>query len=199
MTFAEVGVLFAQQGGFNNAGGGGGNGGDAAAAIGMMACYAVIGIAALVLHILFALNLSRTLQLCDPRNRVFEPGQVWLNFIPLFNVVWIFITVFRVAETLDAEYRDRGLRGDGDFGKTNGLVCCISAIVGCSPVALIFYIIYWVKMAGYRKELTETASGADRYGEDDDRPSRRRRRDHDEDDRDEEDDRPSRRGRRDDD
>lgn len=192
MTFAEVGIPFAQ------AGGNGANGADAAAGIGgllgMMACYGVVIAGVIFMHVMFALNIVRTLRLCDPRNRTMEPNHVWLNFIPLFNIVWIFITIFRVAETLEAEFRDRGLRADGDFGKTNGLVAIISAMVACTPVALIFYIIYWVKMAGYRKQLTDNSDG-DRDG-DDDRPSRRGRNDRDDRD-DEDDDRPSR--RRDDD
>ncbi len=190
MTFAETGVLFAQAGG-----GGGGNAADGAAgagmAIGMMACYAVVLAAAITMHVLFALNVVRTLKLCDPRNRTMEPNQVWLNFIPLFNIVWIFITIVRVAETLEAEFRDRGLRAEGDFGKTNGLVAIIAALVACSPVALIFYIIYWVKMAGYRKQLEENGGSDRRDDEEEDRPSRRGRND------DEEEDRPSRRGDKD--
>ena len=190
MTFAETGVLFAQAGG-----GGGGNAADAAAgagmAIGMMVCYAVVLAAAITMHVLFALNVVRTLKLCDPRNRTMEPNQVWLNFIPVFNIVWIFITILRVAETLEAEFRDRGLRAEGDFGKTNGLVAIIAAMVACSPVALIFYIIYWVKMAGYRKQLEENGGSDRRDDEEEDRPSRRGNKDRDEEDR------PSRRGNKD--
>jgi hypothetical protein len=189
MLFADVMPLFAQA-----RGGGGGNGGDAAAAIGVVVCYAILIIAILGMHILFALNLSRTLQQCRPRNRTIEPGQVWLNFIPFFNIVWIFITVIRVAETLEAEYRDRRIRGDGDFGKMNGLIAAVSAVIGCSPVALIFYIIYWVKMSGYRKELENRGAEREDYDEDD-RPRRRSKRRDDEDDRDEDDDRPRRRNR----
>jgi hypothetical protein len=31
-----------------------------------------------------------------------EPGMVWLNLIPVLSLVWQFITVIRVAESLES-------------------------------------------------------------------------------------------------
>ena len=115
-----------------------------------------------------------------------EPGQVWLNLIPFFNMVWMFITVIRLSESLDREYRDRRLPGDGDFAKQTGIIYLVLSIIGCGCIGIIFYIMYWSKISGYGKELRADGGsrGRDR-GDDrgDDRPSRRRR---------EEDDRPRR-------
>lgn len=162
---------------------------DAGAMIGVLCVYGVILAVAVGIQVLFLMSLSKCFKQIAPRNRQMEPGQVWLNLIPLFNLVWMILTILKLADSLRDEYEDRGLRGDGDYGKTIGLVYIISAIIGCSPVALVCFIMYWVKVAGYTRELTGSRRG--RGDEDDDRPSRRSR--DDEDDRD--DDRPSRRRR----
>jgi hypothetical protein len=193
MTFAQVGTLFAQQGGFNNAGAGGGaNGGDAAAAGLIFLCYGLVFILSIVVTIFFLLAMSRALQSCSPENRTMEPGQVWLSFIPLVGIVFFIMAMFKVPDSLSNEYRDRGLRGnDDEFGKTMAIWYIVSAFV-CGIISPIFLIIYWVKIAGYTKTLNERSGR--REEEEDDRPSRRRRREE-EDDRDEDDDRPSRRRR----
>lgn len=114
-----------------------------------------------------------------------EPGQVWLNFIPCFNIVWTFITVIRVEESLQNEFADRGHRRQPNYGKNMGLASLILNLLGAIPyigaifglLSLIFFIIYWVKIAGYSKELAEGASFRnERYEDDDydDRDDRRR-------------------------
>jgi len=148
----------------------------------------------LVIAIFFLLTLSKALHRCSPRNRTMEPGQVWLNLIPLFNIVWQFITVTRIAESLSNEFYDRGWdRGGEDYGKNVGMTYCIMNLLSWIPycgslfglVGLICFILYWVKIAGFSKQLA--TRGYDRdddydrdYDDDYDRP-RRRRRDYDDD------------------
>jgi hypothetical protein len=179
-------ALFAQAGKGGNAGPDGG-------LLAGMVCFYVVAIAiGIGIQILFLLTMSKCLKQISSRNRKMEPGQVWLCLIPIFGYVWSFIMVLRVAESLQYEFEDRGLRGDGDYGKTIGLVYLIGSLV-CGPVGLVCWIMYWLKISGYTKQLQE--SGREPYeGEDeDDRPRRKSRRDEDD-----EDDRPRRR-RRDDD
>jgi hypothetical protein len=155
-------------------------------------CFYGVAIAiALGIQIMFLLTMSKCLRNIAPENRQMEPGSVWLCLIPLFGLVWAIIMILRVSDSLKDEYRDRRLRGDGDFGKTTGILYIVLSFV-CGPVGLIFFILYWVKIAGYSRELAETGGedrprrrrgdddGAD--DEDDDRPRRRRRRDDDEED-----------------
>ncbi len=170
--------LFAQQGR--------GGGADAAAGMfaGLLIFYAIAIAIGLFIQIMFLLSMSRCLKQISRRNRQMEPGQVWLCLIPIFGFIWTIIMILRVADSLKDEYYDRGLRGDGDFGKTLGIVYIVSAFV-CGIVAIICFIMYWVKIAGYTKALMESTDD----DEDEDRP-RRRRRDEDDD----EDDRPRRRG-----
>ncbi|MEO2090775.1 MAG: hypothetical protein ABGY75_14920 [Gemmataceae bacterium] len=196
MPFADLMPLFAQAGRqFNN----NGNQGDPAAAvggmIGMLVCYGIIFVVAIAVQIFFLLSMSRALQACSPRNRTMEPGQVWLSLIQLVGIVFIIMTLFKVPDSLANEYRDRGMRGDDDFGKTMAIWYIVTAFV-CGLISPIFFIMYWVKIAGYTKELQGRAGRREYDDEDDDRPRRRSsRRDDDED---EDDDRPRRR-RRDDD
>ena len=175
---------------FNNAPAGGGAPPDPAAIMLVVAFYGVALVVGITISIFFYLTLSRCLRQIKPRNRTMEPGQVWLNFIPLFGIVWLILTILKIAESLKNEYEDRGMRGDGDYGKLMGILFYASNFV-CGCVTPIFLIIYWVKIAGYTKELkADDGSGSGRRSrdrdddltDDDDRP-RRRPRDDDEDDR----------------
>lgn len=149
----------------------------------MIAFYFVLIVVILAVEIMFLISLSKCLKEIRPRNRTMEPGQVWLNLVPFLNYVWIFLTVIRVSESLEKEFRSRRLPQDGDYGKTMGLIGCVSAFV-CCFVTPIFGIIYWVKIAGYTKLLRGAPSrGRDTDDYDDDRPSRRRDDDDDFDDR----------------
>jgi hypothetical protein len=153
-------------------------------------------LAAFALQIFFLLTLSRVLGLCRPHNRTIEPGMVWLNLIPIFNLVWMFITVIRVSDTLRYEFEERGRdrRGE-DYAQLLGIAMCISWMIALLPW-IVVTIVYWVKIAEFARRL-EYDTGADDF-EEYDRPRRRSRardrdRDEEEDDRREE--RPWDRGR----
>lgn len=165
-------VLFAQA-----QKGPGAGGADAGFLMGIMCFYGVVIAVVLVIQIFFLLSLSRCLQQVAPRNRRIEPGQVWLNLIPLFNIVWLILTILRTAESLQNEYEDRDLRGDGDYGKTAGLVYYIGSLV-CGPVGLVGFIMYWMKIAGYTRELREAGGGYGDYDDEyeDDRPRKKKKR-----------------------
>jgi hypothetical protein len=169
---------------------------DAGMLAGFFCFYGVILVVALGIHILFLLSLSKCFSQISKRNRLMEPGLVWLNLIPLFNLVWMVITILRLADSLRNEYEDRGLQGDGDFGKTLGILYFVLSFV-CGPVGLVCFIMYWVKIVGYTSEMRQSGRGRrrrDEDDEDDDGPQRNRQLD-DEDD----DDRPRKPRRRDDD
>ena len=171
MLLAQGLELFAQAGnGFRPAGQGGnanaGQGADAGTMMGIMCFYGVVIVIAVIVQIFFLKTLSKCFQQIAPRNRSMEPGQVWLALIPLFGTVWIILTILRLAESLEKEYRSRGLQGDGDFGKQSGLIYIVSSFI-CGCVAVVFWIIYWMKISGYTKELS-SGSGSRRRELDDD-------------------------------
>ena len=106
-----------------------------------------------------------------------EPGMVWLNLIPLFSLVWMFITIIKISESLQKEYRDRGMRADDpEFGKMTGILYMVFSIIGCGPVGLVFFILYWVKIAGFKNQLMNSRSGGYLDDDDEDRPRRRTKR-----------------------
>ena len=84
---------------------------------------------------------------------------------------------------------------DPEFGKMMGILYMVFNFL-CGFVALVFFIIYWIKIAGYKNELMSHGRGGaeDDY---DDGPRRGHRRRDEDDEYDDEDDRPRR--RRDDD
>jgi len=161
----------------------------------------------ILIGVFYCLSMSKALKQCHPRNRTMEPAMVWLLFVPLFNTVWQFFVVNRVADSLRREYRARGIRASGDFGAGVGITACVLGLLGWIPLlgpflslgGLVCRIIQWVKVAGHGGELAQegrptTPRSRDDYEEDeeDDRPRRSRREEDDfEDDRDEE--RPRRR------
>lgn len=192
MLLANGLELFAQAG--NKFGGGAGGGGGAGAADdAVIAVIVVVAVVFMVIgfgvQILYLMMLSKTLSRCASRNRTMEPGQVWLNLIPCFNLVWLFITVNRVAESLEEEFYDRRLPREGDFGKGLGITYLSLYLAGMIPYigalfsigGLICWIMYWVKISGFSKQLAED----DGYGRgsdnerDDEYDDRRRRQDDD--------------------
>ncbi len=121
----------------------------------------------LVISLFFVQTLTKTLYLCRPRNRAMEPAKVWLNLIPGFNVIWFFITVIKVADSLKAEFRERRLYSRDNFGRTLGIVLGVFSLLNCGcyiggMIPLILFIVYWQKIAEYNRRL------AARYDDDDD-------------------------------
>jgi heme/copper-type cytochrome/quinol oxidase subunit 2 len=64
--------------------------------------FIVFGVV-LIPGIFFLLTQQNTLKEIHPQNRTMSPGEVWLQLIPLFNIVWSFIVVSRIAESLKRE------------------------------------------------------------------------------------------------
>lgn len=171
-------------------GGGGGGGPPDEFLIILVIVLVLVFAVSIAIQIFYLLTLSKCLSRVSGRNRRMEPGQVWLNLIPCFGTVWIFITVNRIAESLEDEFYDRRLRRDGDFGKNLGVMYNVMVLLGAIPyiggifsiIGLVMWIIYWVKIAGYSRQLAEDSedrmnSDDDRFDDEDDRPRRRRPRD----------------------
>ncbi len=75
--------------------------------------------------ILYLAALQKALERCSPVSRAMRPRQVWLLLIPVFNLVWHFMVVIRIAKSLRSEFDRRNiLIGDPAPAKTIGLVMC---------------------------------------------------------------------------
>jgi hypothetical protein len=188
---------------------------------GLLGFVCLILAAAIVVLVFYLLTLQKALNRVSRRNRLMEPGLVWLQLIPVFNIVWNFFIVTRIPDSLRNEFRDRDRDDGSDYGRTIGLTYAILVVVAIpfqvlsnlsrSPVVglillpvalanLVLFILFWVKIAGYSARLATrpryAGGGEDDYDDDDDRPRlRRRRRDDFEEDEDSAADRPAKRRR----
>ena len=95
-----------------------------------------------------------------------EPAQVWLNLIPVFNLVWCTVTVERVAESLRSEFRERGMDSPSErYGRPYGLTMLALLATGvlfypafiCYPIAFGYWIAYWVQLNRYAGRLKRGA------------------------------------------
>jgi len=125
-------------------------------------CSVTVFVLTLLLVSAFFSSLARALRRVSPHNRRMEPGQVWLNLIPIFNLIWATVTVERIAESLRNEFRERGLHRPGTrYGRGPGLVMLVLLVPGvwfypaflCYPIAFCFWITYWIQVNGYAAEL----------------------------------------------
>jgi len=123
---------------------------------------ALVVVAVMLLPMIFyLLTLQKTLNRCAPENRAMQPCMVWLMLIPLFNLVWHFMVVINISKSLEAEFQKRGIAEEPEPGKKIGMIMCILAccsiipILGvlCSIGALVCWILYWVKVAGFSAKL----------------------------------------------
>lgn len=120
----------------------------------------------LIPFIFYLITLQNTLKEVKYENRKMEPGLVWLMFIPLFNLVWQFIVITRVADSIQAELTERGQQVTERPGYNIGLSYAILSVCSLLPIpfiksllslaALICFIIHWVKIAEYKRLLIHT-------------------------------------------
>lgn len=131
--------------------------------IGVLIFMIIIGIGIyLAIYIPYLLNLQNLLKECNEKNRQgFSPSNVWLMFIPLFNIVYAFILYGKISEILSREFSYRGKTIQGDYGKSLGLTLAILPLTSLVPILgslagianLVIFIIYWVKMAEFKSKL----------------------------------------------
>jgi ABC-type Fe3+ transport system permease subunit len=111
----------------------------------------------------FIITLQKTLQRCEPESRTTSPGSVWLLFIPLFGLVWQFIIVLRMSESLHNEFLRRNMNEDPEPGKLVGWVMCILNVVSVLPLigilggigSLVCWINYWIHISRYSNQLVQ--------------------------------------------
>jgi ABC-type Fe3+ transport system permease subunit len=113
--------------------------------------------------IFFLMTLQKALERCSFESRTTSPGSVWLLLIPIFNLVWQFIIVSKISESLHNEFAKRNIQEDPQPGKSIGITFCVLAVCSIIPVigfitsiaAFICWIIYWVKISGYSNKLLQ--------------------------------------------
>jgi hypothetical protein len=122
----------------------------------------IVALCVLAIGIAYIAFLSGVLRKCAPSSRTMQPGMVWLLLLPLFNLVWNFLVVIALADSLGNEFRLRNLQTDDPKpGKSIGIAMAVCGACGivpflnilALPVQFVLWIVYWVKIAGYSRQL----------------------------------------------
>lgn len=121
----------------------------------------------ILIAVFYLMNLQNLLKEITPSNRQVEPGNVWLMFIPLFNIIYPFILYPKITDSVKLEMESRGLAETGDYGRGIGIALPVTGLCGIIPVIgilaslanLVLFILFWVKMAGYKNTLKNSSPG----------------------------------------
>lgn len=123
----------------------------------------VVVLLVFLVFVAFLGALSRALSRVDPENRRMDPGAVWLNLLPVFNLVWMPVTIDRVAWSIREEFRMRGRLDLRDsYGRSAGLTALSLAWIGTVllplgvlvlALALVYALVYWAQISMYGGRL----------------------------------------------
>jgi len=126
--------------------------------------FLIFGIVVAVLivpTIFYLLTIQKALSRCSVESRTLSPGLVWLQLIPLFNLVWVFIVVINVSKSLGNEFRRRGISESPNPGQGIGVAMAICSVLSIIPLvgyltsvaSLVLWIVYWVTIAGHSSRI----------------------------------------------
>jgi hypothetical protein len=131
----------------------------------------------LIVLISYLSTLQRALRKCAPASRAMQPWEVWLMLIPIFGLVWHFVIVMYMTESLGNEFRRIGIPcPEPTFGRYIGFANCLCSLclvflpyVGrllawpIPPIllgrflgafaSLVLFIAYWNRIANYSRIL----------------------------------------------
>lgn len=133
------------------------------AAIGVIILIVLLAVAVgLLPWIFYLITLSKTIKQCAPHNQRTTPGSVWMVFIPIYGIIWHFMLVGHIADSLAAEFQERNIPVQEQRpGYSLGITFLILQLCGIVPFlgilaslgGLVCWIVYWVKIAGYKTTL----------------------------------------------
>jgi hypothetical protein len=123
--------------------------------------------------ILFLLTQQSTIKLIQPQNRSLSPGEVFLQLVPLFGMVWQFFVVIRLSDSIRRELGERTFSFEDSpivYSAKDSrptfkigiiyctLFCCyILPFVGefLFMAGTVCWIVYWVRLYQYKKKLED--------------------------------------------
>lgn len=121
-------------------------------------------IGGLIVYIMHLSAMSAALEAIPQPLRKMPPGNVWLTFIPLFGIVWQYIMVAAVSDSIKAEFMRRGVPRDEDRpGYNMGLTSCILwtcriiPYIGLIPalIGIIMRLTHMNRIKSYTKFFNE--------------------------------------------
>lgn len=116
----------------------------------------------LFVQVLYILTLRNTFRVISEQNRTMSPNNTWLLLIPIFNLVWSFIVVNNLSESILKESKLKSFPL-AESKPANGIGIAMS-VLRCTtfvpvlgllsgPAAFICWIIYWVQINSYKKVI----------------------------------------------
>ena len=125
-------------------------------------CFIIFVIGYIVL-IFFTYSLFKCLKTVKEENQAMTPGLVWLNLIPFFGGIWIFVIIFKIRESLSKEFLQNNPEPSGDYGLKVGLTFAILHWFGFVPmigyvlviISIICWLIYWFKISKYTRMINQ--------------------------------------------
>jgi hypothetical protein len=122
----------------------------------------------LAVMIFVCLKLKQALERVPAAHRKMEPNQVFLFFIPIFNLFWIFMLVTKIPDSLKSYFDSVGNFGVKDCGKTLGLIWAIGSLVSVVPFlgcltsigALVCLVMFVLRVTELSKQIPSISSGA---------------------------------------
>lgn len=120
----------------------------------------------LLLWLLLANTLRTTLLLVRKENRCILPSQVWFIALPFFNIYWNFIVARKMTDSLNNEFYDRRIAVEEEPTLNQGYMYAGGYMISMLPlpqfisflasmIAFVGFILYWVKVAEYKKLLKQ--------------------------------------------
>ena len=87
----------------------------------------LLGFIPLVVFILFAVSMQKAMNTVSAPNRKMEGGLVWLNLIPLLNIIWPFIFNNALRESYRQEFSQKGISKSVNL--SSGIVYPIGQVI----------------------------------------------------------------------
>ena len=113
-------------------------------------------------RIFYILTLQSTFNAISIGNRKMPSNNVWLLLIPIFGIIWQFIVVKKLSDSIRTEANLRGIRiSELQPGYGVGQAMCILECFFFIPfinfftgvAGFICWILYWIKINEYKKIL----------------------------------------------
>ena len=126
----------------------------------------------LFINILYILTLRNTFKAISVPNRTMSPNNTWLLLIPVFNLVWSFIVVNNLSESIRKESTVKSFPlAEANPANGTGIAMSVLRCTTVIPVlgflsgiaAVVCWIIYWVQISNYKKAIQSAPhNGADK-------------------------------------
>ncbi|MXV49805.1 hypothetical protein GS399_02400 [Pedobacter sp. HMF7647] len=121
-----------------------------------------------IIGFFFCLAIRNALLQVQEENRALPMATVWLLLIPVFSLIWIFIVVQRVSQSIEAELHERNFEVDEKPAYIIGMSYAVTSLIMIFPfpallqfvfgiAGLIFFIQYWLKINWYKRILKDDA------------------------------------------